>query len=541
MLPANCLLLDQTQAHCRQKNKKCLARNSKKRNKSMKQEIQVFNYRKNAIPDFSESKYWEQIQLMNTAARYPQMSDLDRTTDIIVVFIDADKDSCLKKISSIAQAMTKVDIIAAVARENTDTGIQSLQSGASDFIILPATAAHFDIYINRALERLYLHSHTCFNENCYKSRFARSQKNYHQLFNAVPCFIFVQDQDYHITDANRKFEEYFGHHVGSYCFGICKNRDEPCRKCPARNTLRDGTSHASEMEIISSDGVKHVVLCWTAPIRDTNGEITHSLVMLTDITEARRLEDHLASLGFMIGSISHGIKGLLTSLDGGLYLMETGFKTDHMDKVREGYELSRDMTARIKNLVMDILYYTKTRTLEWEVISCQTFVEETLKVVTVKAEKHGIQVRQGFESLVENDSFEIDKSSLQAALVNILENGIEACLDDAAAKDRDKDKVYAICLFARVDKEKVVFKIQDNGLGMDKATLKNIFTIFFSSKGNKGTGLGLFIANKVIGQHRGEIKVVSGREKGTKFIIKIPRSVPMTARHPRGTPEPLNS
>lgn len=504
----------------------------------MKHDIQIVNYWDNAIPDLKESKYWEQIHFVDMKeGPYPDISELAKTFDIAVVFIDEYKDSCLKKIAAIARAMTEIEIIAAVAKENSDTGIQALQSGASDFIILPSKAAHFDFYINRALERLYLHRHICFNESCYKSRFARSQKNYHQLFNEVPCFIFVQDQDYHITEANRKFEEYFGDHIGSYCFGICKNRDEPCRECPAQNTIKDGTNHASEMEIISSDGVKHVVLCWTAPIRDANGEISHSLVMLTDITEARRLEDHLASLGFMIGSISHGIKGLLTSLDGGLYLMETGFKTDRMEKIREGYELSRDMTARIKNLVMDILYYTKTRTLEWEKVSCQSFIDDILKVVTIKAEKHGIQVRKGFESLVDDDSFEIDNNSLQAALVNILENGIEACLDDV--QPEDADKVHAISLFARVDREKVVFKIQDNGLGMDKDTLKNIFTIFFSSKGNKGTGLGLFIANKVIGQHRGEIKVVSGREKGTKFIIKIPRSVPMTARHPRGTPLPL--
>lgn len=496
-------------------------------------EIQIVNYWDDAIPNFSDSKYWDQLHFVDmTEGPYPDISEIANTFDIAVVFIDETKESCLKKIAAIAKTMIDIEIIAAVALENSDTGIQALQSGASDFIVLPATAAHFDLYINRARERLYLHRHICFNENCYKSRFASSQKNYHQLFNEVPCFIFVQDQDYHITDSNRKFNEYFGHNIGAYCFGICKNRDEPCRECPAQQTIQDGTNHASEMEIISSDGVKHIVLCWTAPIRNAAGEVTHSLVMLTDITEARRLEDHLASLGFMIGSISHGIKGLLTSLDGGMYLMETGFKSNSMNKIREGYELSRDMTSRIKNLVMDILYYTKTRTLEWETVSCRTFVEDTLKIVAAKAEKHGIQVRPSFETIVDEDTFEIDRDSLQAALVNILENGIEACLDD----DAEKDKSHTITFLVRVDREKVVFKIQDNGLGMDKATLKNIFTIFFSSKGNKGTGLGLFIANKVIGQHRGEIKVVSGRDKGTKFIIKIPRSVPMTARHPRGTP-----
>ena len=186
------------------------------------------------------------------------------------------------------------------------------------------------------------------------------------------------------------------------------------------------------------------------------------------------------------------------------------------------------MTSRIKKLVLDILYYTKTRTMEWNNISIKEFMEDTIDIISMNAEKNSITIDCNLEVLTEDDSFEIDETSLQAAMINILENGVEACIDNPAKKE------HTISFIARIDKEKVLFRIQDNGLGMDPATLKNIFTIFFSSKGNKGTGLGLFIANKVIGQHRGEIKVKSTQNKGTEFLIKIPRTVPKTARNPRG-------
>jgi len=499
----------------------------------MKPYIHIINYRENSILDIKTSKFFDRFNFvdMERDGDY-SVSTLAKESDIAVVFIDNHRKGCLKKISRIAKNMVKMEIIGAVDVEESETGIQALQSGASDFMILPAKAATLDIYISRALERIYLHSHICFNENCYKSRFAHSQRNYQQLFNEVPCFVFVQDGDYNITDANRKFEEYFGHHIGEYCFGILKNRDEPCRECPVRKTILDGTNQSSEMEIISSDGVKHVVLCYTAPIRDASGEVAQALVVLMDITEARLLEDHLTSLGFMIGSISHGIKGLLTNLDGGLYLMETGLNTHRIEKVREGYDMTRDMTSRVKKLVLDILYYTKTRTLEWEPVSCSEFVDETFSLVAMKAQTNHIVVDTKFESLTDDDTFDIDRGSLQTALVNILENGIEACIDDKAAKDKD----HTITFQVRIDTEKVLFKIQDNGLGMDKATLKNIFTIFFSSKGNKGTGLGLFIANKVITQHRGDVKVVSTKNRGTKFIIKLPRSAPIRSRNLRKLP-----
>ncbi|WP_022665533.1 ATP-binding response regulator [Desulfospira joergensenii] len=495
----------------------------------MERVIELINYAEEAIPDLEQSRFYRELEFksIETAGElaFPESR---RDPDVVVVFIRKEKQDCLERIEWITKTDIDKEIIAAVPEDMLDTGVKTLQYGASDFFTLPAKARTFDFYINRALERNYLHKHICFNDTCYQSRFARSEKNYEQLFNAVPCFIYVRDRDYQITDCNKKFKEYFGDHQGEYCFGILKNRDEPCTKCSLEKTFRDGTSHASEMEIISSDGVKHTVLCWTTPLRDSRGKIKNAMVMLTDITEVRRLEDHLTSLGFMIGSISHGIKGLLTSLDGGMYLMERGFEANSREKIREGFDQSRQMTARIKKLVLDILYYTKTRKMAWQQVSVGRFLEDTLKIVSGSARKNNIRIDHKLEVLTRDDIFEIDEESLQSAMVNIIENGIEACIDQGG------EKQHWISFHARVDKEKALFTIQDNGLGMGDATLKNIFTIFFSSKGNKGTGLGLYIANKVVQQHRGEIKVKSTQDKGTKFLIKIPRQVPRTARNPRG-------
>jgi signal transduction histidine kinase len=65
---------------------------------------------------------------------------------------------------------------------------------------------------------------------------------------------------------------------------------------------------------------------------------------------------------------------------------------------------------------------------------------------------------------------------------------------------------------------------------MDKETKEKIFTLFFSSKGSKGTGLDLFISNNIIKQHGGEIKIRSTLGEGTKFIIKIPKIIPESAK-----------
>jgi signal transduction histidine kinase len=68
----------------------------------------------------------------------------------------------------------------------------------------------------------------------------------------------------------------------------------------------------------------------------------------------------------------------------------------------------------------------------------------------------------------------------------------------------------------------MVIEVEDNGIGMDRETREKIFSLFFSSKGIKGTGLGLFISNKIVDKHGGTIDVESAVGKGTRFLVRVP-------------------
>ena len=68
----------------------------------------------------------------------------------------------------------------------------------------------------------------------------------------------------------------------------------------------------------------------------------------------------------------------------------------------------------------------------------------------------------------------------------------------------------------------MVFEVEDNGIGMDRETREKIFSLFFSSKGIKGTGLGLFISNKIVDKHGGYIEVESEPGRGTRFLVRLP-------------------
>ncbi len=240
---------------------------------------------------------------------------------------------------------------------------------------------------------------------------------------------------------------------------------------------------------------------------------TESLEAL--VREKIELQDHLSSLGLMIGSISHAIKGLLTGLDGGMYLLDSGFRKENKARIEEGWETVKMMVERIRKLILDILYYAKQRDLKWEQVDAIRFATDVATVIEPKMSAGNIKLICKFNETA--GQVEIDAGYVHSALMNILENAIDACTRDSVEKN------HQIVLTLRQDKDHIIFEVHDNGIGMDEKTRSQVFTPFFSSKGRRGTGLGLYISNKIIEQHGGQIQVKSRSGKGTCFTVRLPQ------------------
>jgi FixJ family two-component response regulator/nitrogen-specific signal transduction histidine kinase len=343
----------------------------------------------------------------------------------------------------------------------------------------------------------------------------QTQQRYQQLFDEVPCYISLQDRQFRLLAANRQFNDDFDVELGAYCYEVYKHRDEPCPNCPVAKTFEDGRSHQSEMVVTPKSGEQHNVLIWTAPIKNAAGKITRVMEMSTDITEIRELQDHLSSLGLKIGSISHGIKSLLAGLDGGVYLVESGLSKDDPERVKEGWEAVKTIVSRIRKLVLNILFFAKERELKPEATDVLNFAFDVAASVESKIKAAGVELDCDFDT--DQGEVQMDAGVLRLALINILENALDACIEDLAKKS------HRIGFSVKPADKHIIFEVSDNGIGMDRETRESLFTLFFSSKGNKGTGLGLFIANKIIEQHGGKIKVESNPNRGSSFRITIPK------------------
>lgn len=427
----------------------------------------------------------------------------------------------------------ETEVIMITGHGDMDVAVKSLHHDATDFITKPINDHAMEAAIKKARERIAVREKMReYTENLESLILEKSQElssssqksstgdkdaglSDDTIFDELPCFIGILNRQFYFTSTNRWFKENFNGALESErCYQICKQAEAPCEECPAAATFGDGQPHEAKADYTTAQGRKYPVLVWTSPIRNADGIIHRVLVMATPIDRLADLQDHLSSLGLMVGSVSHGLKGLLTGLDGGMYMLDSGLEKEDTSQAKEGLQMVKSMTERIRNMVLDLLFYAKKRELKTQPVNVAEFAEDVADVVAAKLEWQHIEFIRDFTNA--SGEVSIDSGMLRSALVNILENAMDACL-------ADEDKSSKISFKAETQTDQVLFEIEDNGIGMDDDTMKNIFTLFFSSKGKQGTGLGLFIANKVVTEHNGEIRVDSEKGKGSKFTVTIPK------------------
>ena len=302
-----------------------------------------------------------------------------------------------------------------------------------------------------------------------------TRERFRQLFEESPCYVSVVGRDLQVLEANRAFRHTFGMQSGKRCYELFAGSSAPCDECPVQRSFQDGKPCHTEKVVIDHEGRPVNVLVWTAPLRDTSGNITECIEMATDITELRQLQDRLASLGLLMGSTAHGIKGMLTALDGSVYRLGSGIDKGDEARTRDSLKDMRQLVARLRKMVLDILYFAKERKLDWNILVAEEFMRSVVSTVSDKAAEAGIAMT--LEADGDPGTFEADASALSAALVNLLENAVDACRADGSKKE------HYVRVSVKGLPDAVEVRIEDNGIGMTEETRTKLFTLFFSSKG----------------------------------------------------------
>ena len=227
------------------------------------------------------------------------------------------------------------------------------------------------------------------------------------------------------------------------------------------------------------------------------------VMMLNNVIHELEKEKKLRESLF---KITHEIKNPIAVCKGYLDMLDY----DDKDKVKRYIPIIKDEISRTLILMDDFLDYTKVE-IELDIADIYMLLEDTCDIVKPLFKNNHMKLNY---SIPDDELYmNLDYNRLKQVLVNILKNSIEA------KDNRKKENMVTIDVIA--EKEELVIKIRDNGVGMDKKTLEKVDEMFYTTK-EKGTGLGVALSKEIINLHGGNMKYSSIKGKYTQVVISLP-------------------
>ncbi|MCX5655490.1 MAG: ATP-binding protein [Planctomycetota bacterium] len=224
-------------------------------------------------------------------------------------------------------------------------------------------------------------------------------------------------------------------------------------------------------------------------------------------------QERLAAVGQAIASLSHYIKNILQGIQGGSHAVESGLTRVNVEAVGQGWEIVRRNLHRINNLVLDMLSYSRQAPPNLVKTSVNAVIREVAELAQPAAREKKVALTTKLDTAL--PEIGIDPDGLHHACLNILNNAIEAAptlTGKVEISTRLSPAANEVCI-----------TVADNGPGVPPEEELKIFQAFYSTKGQKGTGLGLAAAKKIVEEHNGRIVLKSQPGEGAAFTIRLPR------------------
>lgn len=471
------------------------------------------------------------------------------------------------------------EVIVFTGHGDMESAVRSLQLGASDFITKPVGDEALSIALKRAKQRLetkrMLQAYTNNLENLVKEATEEVRRRYEfedRLIQRSMVGIIATDREGNIVIFNP---------AATGIFGYSENEAKSTKK--AGDLYPKGVMQKIADVFLGKKGkAEDLFVGEDTSVTGKNGEVVPvrfsgailygvdnpigSVGFFQDLREIKQLQkeliksERLAAVGQTVAGLAHGIKNILNGLKGGVYMVNTVLKKSAagledeetaQEDVERGKRRSRDLLLleergraqmadsdsererlsnelragwamverninKVSDLVLDLLSYSKEREPGYEQCDPNDIAHEVCDLMESKARGNNIELMRDFER--EIGEVYLDPAGIHRAILDLVSNAIDACIFDP---DTEKDWYVKVTTRRGKNKE-MIFEVSDNGCGMDDDVKDRIFTEFFSTKGARGTGLGLLVTQKIIREHGGTIDVESDPGKGTTFTIRVP-------------------
>ncbi len=215
---------------------------------------------------------------------------------------------------------------------------------------------------------------------------------------------------------------------------------------------------------------------------------------------------NLALLGTASSKMTHEVGNFINGIHMVLAALKNESLSQNGEKVLTIIEKESD---QVREYIQKFLQFARKPALDLKKRSVGLIIQEHIEIVGSEAEKRGIQISFKWDSAIPD--LNIDTDLIRQVFNNLIKNSMEAISGEGT-----------ITISGNIENENLVISIADTGQGIAPENMENIFEPFFSTKGSRGTGLGMSIVKSNIEVHGGSITCKSEPEKGTEFIICLP-------------------
>ena len=255
-------------------------------------------------------------------------------------------------------------------------------------------------------------------------------------------------------------------------------------------------------------------------MRRTIREYTEDLERLVQEKTQQLIEaERLSAIGQTVATLAHAIKNIIGGLKGGMYVLEQGITLDNRKYLGQGWEMIKGNVEKIKNLALDLLNYAKEREPDYVYCDPNEPAREVFELMMSRARDMGLKLNIELDENLDGMLF--DPEAIHCCLLNLVTNALDACTGVDCTNHPGEVTIRS----AGIEGWGVEYQITDNGSGMDEETREKVFRAFFSTKGTRGTGLGLMISRKIVDEHGGTITVESEKARGSTFTVRLPGTI----------------
>jgi signal transduction histidine kinase/HAMP domain-containing protein len=214
----------------------------------------------------------------------------------------------------------------------------------------------------------------------------------------------------------------------------------------------------------------------------------------------------LVAIGELASNVAHELNNPLTTVLGYVDLL---MEEKDKESLATDLQIMKSECLRAKEIVRQLLEFAKKRSLQKQEFDIRKAINDVIELVKIQARGNKIEIRTEFSG---DPLLAGDKNQLKQVFINIVNNAFHAMGDKGTLE-----------ITVTSDEEKVYISFKDTGPGIKEEVLKRVFEPFFSTKDERGTGIGLSVSYKIIQVHNGTIEVESAPGKGAAFTITLPR------------------